>query len=312
MMSGVGDPGEIVSDQKEEDREMADDVMEMLGEDVVLCDGGMILEARWRGYDTPAAIVEHPDAIRQIHRDFLNAGSQVLEAVTWFTSRSQLDRHFGWGGRLDEVNRMGVQLAKEASSGTAPVGGCLVSTRTGSWEGDPIFDPQDPSSRDRAKAEWDEQIAILVDAGADFLIPETFHRLDEVLVCLECCKKTSVPTMVFLGMSRTTEDGATAAECARVLAGEGADVVGLVCNGAPEGMLNLVTEMRQAVDVPVAWQPNGFGPGGKDTRVPLDVMAGCAAKAKAEGINLIGACCGAGPNVIRAMARALGRGPEAA
>ncbi len=291
---------------------MPEDVMKMLREDVVLCDGGMILEARWRGYDTPSAIVEHPDAIRQIHRDFFNAGSQVLEAVTWFTSRSQLDRNFGWSQRLGEVNRVGVQLAKEASGGEAPVGGCLVSTRTGSWEGDPIFDPEVPSSRDRAKAEWDEQIAILVEAGSDFLIPETFHRLDEVLVCLECCKKTSVPTMVFMGMGRTTQDGATAAECARVLAGQGADVVGLVCNGTPEGMLNLAVEMREAVDVPVGWQPNGFGSGGKDTRVPLDVMADCAVKAKAEGINLIGACCGAGPNTIRAMARALGRTPAAA
>ena len=108
---------------------MAEDLLEMLKEDVVLSDGGMILEARWRGYDTPRAIVEHPDAIRQIHRDFYNAGSQVLEAVTWFCSRSQLERNFGWGDRLDEVNRMGVQLAVEASDGEAPVGGCLVSTQ---------------------------------------------------------------------------------------------------------------------------------------------------------------------------------------
>ncbi len=286
---------------------MAKDLLEMLKEDVVLSDGGMILEARWRGYDTPGAIVEHPDAIRQIHRDFFNAGSQALEAVAWFTSRSQLDRNFSWSDRLDEVNRMGVQLAVEACGGEAPVGGCLVSTRTGSWEGDPIFDPDDASSRDRAKAEWDEQIATLADAGADFLIPETFHRLDEVQLCLECCKKTDIPTMVLMGMTSSTQDGASAAECARVLAGEGADVVGLVCNGTPEGMLKLAVEMREAVDVPVGCQPNGFGPGGKDTRLSTEEMAEFAVKAAAAGINFIGACCGAGPNHIRAMARALGR-----
>ncbi len=285
---------------------MAKDILEMLKEGVVLSDGGMILEARWRGYDTPTAIVEHPDAIRQVHRDFFHAGSRALEAVTWFTSRTQLERRFGWGDRVDEVNRMGVRLAVEACGGEAPVGGCLVSTRTGSWVGDPIFDPDDPSSRDRAREEWNEQIAALVDAGADFLIPETFHRLDEVRVCLECCKQTDLPVMVPMGMTGRTEDGASATECARVLAGEGADIVGLVCNGTPEKMLSLAVEMREAVDVPVGWQPNGYGPGGRHTRIPPEEMAEYAMKAVAEGINFIGACCGTGPSYIRAMAEALG------
>ena len=284
---------------------MAKDLLEMLKEDVVLSDGGMILEARWRGYDTPRAIVEHPDAIRQIHRDFYNAGSQVLEAVTWFCSRSQLERNFGWGDRLDEVNRMGVQLAVEASDGEAPVGGCLVSTRTGSWEGDPIFDPDDASSRARAQAEWEEQIAILVDAGADFLIPETFSRLDEVRVCLESCKKADVPTMVLMGVGDRTPDGASPAECARILVDEGADVVGTVCSGRPSRMWPVVLKMREAVDVPIGYQPSGHA--GPNATVPVEEMAEYALKAKAEGINFVGACCYAGPKHIRAMAEALGR-----
>ena len=105
--------------------------------------------------------------------------------------------------------------------------------------------------------------------------------------------------------SQRVEDGVSAAECARALAGDGADIVGLVCNGTPEKMLELVVEMRNAVDVPVSWQPNGFGPGGKDTRISPDEMAEYALKAAAEGINMIGSCCGTGPSHIRAMAEAL-------
>ncbi len=298
---------------------MANNLMDMVKEGIVLGDGGMYLEANWRGYDVPEIIGSYPEALRQIHQDFYNAGSQVLQALTWFTSGAQLEAKYGWGDRVDEINRTAIQAAKDASNGEAPVGGCLVSTSTGSRLGDPVFDPDNPSSRARAQAEWEEQIAILVDAGADFLIPETFARLDEVRVCLESCKKTDVPTMVLMGIGseKTTEDGATAAECARVLADEGADIVGTVCIGDPEQMLPTALEMREAVDVPIACQPKGFEQK-QDTEevgytasrfmrsVPPEGMAEFAVKAKAGGINYIGCCCGTGPLHIRAMAEGLG------
>ena len=133
---------------------MAMNLMRMLAEGPVLGDGGMFLEANWRGYDVPEIIGTHPDALRQIHRDFYNAGSQVLQALTWFTSRAQLAARYGWQDRAEEINQTAIRVAKEAADYEAPVGGCLVSTSTGSRLGDPVFDPNDPSSRDRAKAEW--------------------------------------------------------------------------------------------------------------------------------------------------------------
>ena len=298
---------------------MAKDIMQMLEEGTVLGDGGMFLEANWRGYDVPGIIGTHPDALRQVHRDFYNAGSQVLQALTWFTSSAQLEARYGWRDRMEEINRTAIQVAKEGSDGEVPVGGCLVSTSTGSLQGDAIFDPGDPSSRDRARAEWEEQIAILVDAGADFLIPETFFRLDEVRLCLESCKKTDLPTMVLMGMgsNKTTQDGASAAECARVLVDEGADIVGTVCLGDPDQMLPTALEMREVVDVPIACQPKGFEQKEDTEEVGYIAsrflastspqgMAKFALEAKAEGINYIGCCCGTGPSHIREMAEALG------
>ena len=179
---------------------MAKNLLDMLQAGVVLGDGGMFLEANWRGYDVPEIIGTHPETLGQIHRDFYRAGAQVLQALTWFTSSGELEARYGWKGRIEEINRTAIQVAREASDGAAPVGGCLVSTVASSRLGDPVFDPDDPSSRERAKAEWEEQIAILVEAGADFLIPETFVRLDEVRVCLESCKKTDLPAMVLLGI----------------------------------------------------------------------------------------------------------------
>ena len=299
---------------------MARDLMSMLNEGIVLGDGGMFLEANWRGYDVPGIIGSHPDVLQQIHRDFYNSGAEVLQALTWFTSGAQLEEKYGWGDRVDEINRTGIRAAKEGSDWETPVGGCLVSTNTGSRLGDQVYNPEDPSSGARAQAEWEEQIAILVDAGADFLIPETFSRLDEMRLCVESCKKTGLPTMALVGIGskKATKDGATAAECARALVDEGADIVGTVCIGDPEQMLPTALEMREAVDVPIACQPKafkqtadtenvGYAVRRHSNGVTPDDMAAFALKARAEGINFVGCCCGAGPSHIRAMAEALGK-----
>ena len=299
---------------------MGRDILKMLEEGVVLSDGGMIIEARWRGYDTPGMILEDPDALRQIHQDFFRAGSHVLQAQTWWTSRSQLERRYkpgdgpsGQAARLEEISRTAIRLALEASGGEALVAGCLNQTAAGSWTGPYIFRPDNARARERACAEWDEHISWMVDAGAGLLVPETFARLDEARLCLSRCKKTDVPAMVLMGSSSRTHDGATPAECAKVLADEGADIVGLVCAGDSMTMWPGVLAMRQAVDIPIAYQPQGYrnaGPNNSVIRESMIVsgseMAGYALKAKAEGINFIGACCGAGPSHIRAMAQALG------
>ena len=299
---------------------MGMDILKMLEEGVVLSDGGMIIEARWRGYDTPAMILEDPDALRQIHQDFYRAGSHVLQAQTWWTSRSQLERRDisgdGVGGeaaRLEEISRTAIRLAREASGDEALVAGCLNQTAAGSWTGPYIYQPDNAQARERACAEWDEHISWMVDAGAGLLVPETFARLDEARLCLSRCKKTDVPAMVLMGSSSRTHDGATPAECAKVLADEGADIVGLVCSGDSMTMWPGVLAMREAVDIPIAYQPQGYrnaGPNNSVIRESMIVsgseMAQYALKAKAEGINFIGACCGAGPSHIRAIAQALG------
>ena len=294
---------------------MAKNVVDALKAGTLLCDGGMIIEARWRGYGTPDVIIENPEVLRQIHRDYFRAGSQVLQALTWWTSRTQLERRHGWGDRLGEITQTAIRLAKEGSDGEAFVAGCLNQTGAGSWRGEFIFDPENAETRDRACAEWDEHITSMVEAGADLLVPETFARLDEARLCLSRCKKTDVPTMVLMGLGgpTQTQDGASPAECARVLADEGADIVGVVCTGGPREMLPAAIEMRQAVDIPIAYQPGGYrsiGPNSRTLResliIPCREFATHALKAKAEGINLIGACCGAGTEHIRAMAQALG------
>jgi betaine-homocysteine S-methyltransferase len=300
---------------------MKKNFLEMLKQGVVLGDGGMIIETRWRGYEAPEVIVEHPEVLRQIHADFFRAGSQVLQTLTWWTGRHSLEAD-NWGNRMEEFNRTAVRLAKEACGGEALVAGCLISdsvrrqNKAGIWTDVPRFDPNDAASVDAARAGWEEQMAILVDEGVDLLIPEGFSLLDEARLCLSCCKKTNLPTMVLLGglgERNKTRDGVSPGESARILVDEGADVVGTVCGGDPGDMWPAVLEMRRAVDASIACQPRGYrtvGPNWSAIRESMLVsggeMAEYALRAKAEGINYIGACCGAGPSHIRAMAQALG------
>ncbi len=289
---------------------MAMDILESLKQGVVLGDGGYLEEAKYRGYSTPRVIVEFPDVLRQIHVDFFRAGAQVLQALTWWTTRSLLKRQgkADWSDRLEEINRTAVRVAKEAAGDEALVAGCVV----------PSFRSDISGSREAIQAEWDEQIAVMAEAGVDMLICEAFLRLDEARLALACCKKAKVPAMVWMSifpmetMTRD-EDGVSPAECARVLVDEGADSVGMNCTREPRDMWPMVLEMREAVDVPTAFMPVGHrtsAPGWRPVReamiVPGVEMAEYALKAKAEGINFIGACCGAGPEHIRAMAQALG------
>ena len=99
---------------------MPKNLMQMVNDGIVLGDGGMFLEANWRGYDVPEIIGTNPQALQQIHRDFHNAGSQVLQALTWFTSSAELKARYGWQDRVEEINRTAIEAAKAASGGSAP------------------------------------------------------------------------------------------------------------------------------------------------------------------------------------------------
>ena len=126
---------------------MARDILESLQQGFVLGDGGYLVEARFRGYSTPRVIVEFPDVLRQIHVDFFRAGAQVLQALTWWTTRSLLERQgkTDWSDRLEEINRTAVRVAKEAAAGEALVAGCVV----------PSFRPDISGSREAIQAEWE-------------------------------------------------------------------------------------------------------------------------------------------------------------
>jgi len=298
-------------------------ILERLRDGVVLGDGGYILELERRGYVqagpyTPEVAIEHPDALRELHREFLRAGADVLQALTFYASREKLGTA-GYADQVDAINRAAVRIANEVAGDQALVAGTLCLT----W----MYDPKDPGSRAHVRRLFDEQVALQASEGVDFFIGETFAFLEEARQCLAAVKAAGYPAMItFTLRGPETAEGVPLDEATRILAGDGADVVGANCGRDPERMLPMVEVMRKATSGYVAAQPIAYRT--RDDRPnftqlpefplaldPLTLtraeMAGYAVRARDLGIRYVGSCCGSAAHHVRAMAEALGRRPPA-
>ncbi len=302
---------------------MSKGILERLAEGPVLGDGGYLLELEKRGYVqagpfTPEVVIEHPDALAQLHREFLRAGAEVLQTMTFYASDDKLAT-VGLSGKVDEINRSAVRIAREvAAEGDALVAGNLSLT----W----AYEPDDPRSADHVRGLFDRQLRDQIDAGPpDLWIGETFSYTGEALLFVERARETGLPvvaTMCFEQPLPRSYEGDTPAECARKLAGAGADVVGVNCLNAPEQQLPIAIEMREAVDAyvasqPVAYRTTALAPDFTSTPSfpyeldPLQLsrheMADFARSAADADVRYVGSCCGAVQAHVRAMAKALGK-----
>jgi len=295
-------------------------ILERLKEGPVLGDGGYLLELEKRGWVragpfTPEVVLTHPHAVRELHIEFREAGAEVLQALTFYASRDKLAT-VGLENRLEELNRSAVKIAREVAGDQCLVAGNLSLT----W----MYEPGSPAAADRVRKTFDEQLAVQVDEGVDFIIGETFSWLGEALLAVERAKKTGLPVMVTICFENKDEttDGKSAVESAKALFDAGADIVGMNCLRPPEHILGHMEAMRKAVDGYLACQPVAYHtpeqqpdfsslpefPVGLD---PLQLtrkeMADYALRAREIGINYIGACCGTVAIHIREMARVLGK-----
>lgn len=225
----------------------------------------------------------------------------------------------GLENRLEDLNRAAVRVAREVAGDQCLVAGNLSLT----W----MYEPGSPTASDRVRKTFDEQLAVQVDEGVDFIIGETFSWLGEALIAVERAKKTGLPTMVTICFENKDEsvEGKSAADAAKALFDAGADIVGMNCLRPPEHILGPMEQMRKAVSGYLACQPVAYRtPKSKPdfTSLPefpyaLDPlqltrkeMADYAVQARDLGINYIGACCGTVAAHIREMARALNKLPE--
>ena len=309
-------------------------LLERLSEGPVICAEGYVFEMERRGYVqagpyVPEVVLDYPNAVTELHREFMNAGSDVIEAFTYYAHRDKL-KLIGREDELEEINRTALRLAKEvAAEGDALVAGNICNTN--------VFLPDDDESKKASRAMFEEQVGWAVDAGVDFVIGETFAFYEEALLALEVIKEAGASSVITLAIHRDgLRDDYTVAEACQRLKDSGADVVGLNCIRGPNTMLPLLEEISKEVQGPLAALPVPYRTTDEEPNFQALTDSGCncipdhafptaldsltcnryeiaefAKKALALGVNYQGVCCGAGPHHIRAMAEALGKQPPA-
>ncbi len=310
-------------------------LLERLDEGAVICAEGYLFEFERRGYlqagaFVPEIVLEHPDLVEGLHREFVHAGSDVVQAFTYYGHREKL-RIIGKEHLLEPLNRGALEITSKVARDTGTLAaGDLCNTNA--------FAPDDESRRS-VRAMFEEQVQWIVDAGMDFVIGETFSYGEEALIALDVIQEAGLPAVMTLAIHRApeTREGWTPEEACRRLADAGADVVGLNCIRGPQTMLPLMAAIRDAVDCHVAAVPVPYRttddepsfqsltdpqcdciPGGRPFPTALDPFT-CnryeigefTAAAYDLGIRYLGVCCGNGPHHTRSMAEALGRTPPA-
>ena len=311
-------------------------LLERLSRGPIICAEGYLFELERRGYlqagaYVPEVVLEHPEEVRQLHREFVHAGSDVVEAFTYYAHRDKV-RIIDKEEFLEDLNRQALAIAKEvAQESGALLAGNICNTN--------IYDPQDTDSHQHVRAMFEEQVGWAVEADVDYIIGETFSYASEALLALEVIRESGLPAVITLAVHRapeTREDLTPEAACQR-LADAGADVVGLNCARGPGTMLPLLERICAAVDahvaaLPVPYRTHDAEPTFQSLRDPgcdclpselpfptaLDPftcnryeIADFTRKALDLGVSYFGVCCGAAPHHVRSMAEALGRTPPA-
>jgi methionine synthase I (cobalamin-dependent) len=310
--------------------------MQRLDRGPVLCAEGYLFELERRGYlqagaFVPEVVLEHPEVVAGLHREFVRAGSDIVEAFTYYAHREKL-RLVGREADLEPMNRQALRIAAEvARESGALLAGDVCNTNV--FTGDPTVDDR------RVRPMFEEQVNWALEAGVDFVIGETFQFAGEALMALDVIRAAGLPAVITLAvhLEGTTREGWTPEYACRLLADAGAAVVGLNCIRGPRTMLPLLGAIVDAVDVPVAalpvpyrtteaeptfqslTDPDALAPAdGRPFPVALDArtctrfdIAAFTRSALDVGVRYLGLCCGAGPHHVRAMAETMGRTPPA-
>jgi betaine-homocysteine S-methyltransferase len=300
----------------------------------VICAEGYVFELERRGYlqagsFVPEVLFEHPEVVERLHMDFVHAGSDVTQALTYYVHREKL-RVIGREKDLAPMNRAALGIAKRVARRTGTLfGGDLCNTN--------IYDPSDRAAVKEVERIFDEQVGWAEEAGVDYFVAETLGWVGEALIALKAIRRQSkAPVVVTFAMHQEelTRDGLTPAQACQRMEEAGADVVGLNCHRGPRTMLPLLKQIRAAVKchvagLPVPYRTHPAQPSFMALRDPccgdrmafpdgLDPFTATRSEifdfgreAFDAGIRYLGVCCGAGPHHIRALAESLGRHPPA-
>ncbi|KAL4223235.1 hypothetical protein ACF0H5_016707 [Mactra antiquata] len=295
---------------------------------------GYVFELEQRGFvqfgqQYPGVVLSKPNEVEILHEEFALAGSDVIQGFTYYAHREAL-KNRGREDDLEKINTNAMAIAKRvADKYDKLLAGGLSNT--------PLYKQDDAESQKKIYEMFKEQVIWAVEAGADYILGETFDALGEAELALKAIKDhgKGVPAVITLAVyvPDITTDDIPIAEACRRLEEQGADVVGINCGRGPSGFIPLLKEIREVCKGPIAAIPVPFRTTEKEksfynltdsvtgelvypknldvVRCSRDEIRQFAEDAKAIGVQYIGLCCGNYPSLTREVAEVYGKNPPA-
>ena len=284
--------------------------------EILISDGATGTYLQQRGLEAGGCPEEfnasHPEVVRGMARDYFAAGSDIVLTNSFGGSR-YMQKKYGFDGRVEEFNR----LAAEHAASQKPSDRHFVAASVGPT-GEMMEPLPDGVSESEMYDALAEQITALAAGAADVILVETQMALEEAITGIRAAKEnTSLPvfaTMVFdLGpRGFFTMMGVTPEKAVYDLREAGADVVGANCGNGIDRMVDLAEQMRVADDGLMLIHSNAGIPDMKDGQIIYnegpEFMAERFKRLADMGVNILGGCCGTGPDHIRALRAAVKQG----
>lgn len=284
-------------------------IFDLIKERVVLLDGGMGTELIKRGFPQGACPEswnkEKPEVVKEIHKNYFEAGSDVILTNSFGGSKIKLSAH-GLEDRCYELNQAAAVLANAVKPQGKFVAGSMGPTGK-------FLKPQGEFTEEEFVAAYEEQAKGLNDGKVDFLLIETQYDLREALCAVKGAKKASgLPIFVTMTFNLTprgyfTLMGNSVEQCIEELEGHEVPVIGSNCTLNSAEMVDLIKQMREKTSLPLVAQANAGKPSlSQDGEVAyaqdLEEYVSHVPRMIKNGANLVGGCCGTDPDYIQKMA----------
>ncbi|HTA47213.1 MAG TPA: bifunctional homocysteine S-methyltransferase/methylenetetrahydrofolate reductase [Bryobacteraceae bacterium] len=277
---------------------------EALGNRILVTDGAMgtVLYAKGifinRSYDE--LNLSAPNLVREVHQDYIKAGADIVETNTFGANRRRL-ASFGLAEKLRAINEAGARIAREAAHDRAFVAGAVgpLGCR---------LEPLGPTSFSEAREMFREQIEVLVEAGVDLLVLETFTEVNELREAILGARAAAGDDLAVIAMVSVEDDGSlrdgtSTEEFTRRLDAAPVDAIGLNCSSGPRVMLETIEKMVAWTAKPLGAVPNAGLPASVEGRniylCSPEYMAQYARRIIQAGARFVGGCCGTTPEHIK-------------
>ncbi|HKH84483.1 MAG TPA: bifunctional homocysteine S-methyltransferase/methylenetetrahydrofolate reductase [Gemmatimonadales bacterium] len=244
--------------------------------------------------------LKQPDLVREIHREYVRAGAELIETNTFGANPIKLAT-CGLADETERINTVAAGLAREAAGDRAAVVGAIgpLGIR---------IEPFGEMSVEEARAAFSRQVRGLIDGGVSGFVLETFSDVAELRAALEAIRSLCdlpIIAQMTVGTDGKTHYGTDPETFGPELEAMGADVIGVNCSVGPHGVLEAVEKLARVTTRPISAQPNaGLPREVGDRKIYMaspEYMASYARRMVETGARFVGGCCGTIPEHIKAI-----------